>query len=255
MNEEQLADALAKHLEALLAGESLDEAPPEEIAQLLALAEDLESLVPQPRPDFGAALKESLLKLPPGANGSAPAAGGSFPCGPLALLVVVLGTVTTLLLIAGGVAWQTLRADNSGSPSPSAPVEIVTSQPVPTTETASPPPTATAIPTSTQAPDPSPTYTPVPVSPTFTPVIDVLPAITITVETAQELPLPPALAPGSAGSGSSDNDDDSSSGGGSGGGNGGGNGGGGNDDDDDGNRGHGNDSDGHDEDNPGHGRD
>lgn len=257
MNEEELADSLSKHLEALLAGESLDEIPPEEVAQLLALAEGLEALAPQPRPAFGATLKESLLKLPPGGNGSAPAAGGFFPWGPIVLLVAVLGTVMTLLLVAGGIAWQTLRADNSVSPSPAVPVETATSQLqlVPVTATASPLPTATAIPTSTQAPEPSPTYTPVPVSPTFTPVVDVLPAITTTVETAQELPLPPGLVPGSESSGSSDNGGGSSSGsGGSGGNSGGGgsSGGGDNDDGGDGNKGHGNDADGHDEDNPGH---
>jgi hypothetical protein len=254
MNEEQLAGALAKHLDALLVGEPLPEPPPEEIASLLAMAEGLEELAPKPRPEFSAALRESLLNSSYGAGGTPTATGGSVPpWGPLAFIVIAaLGVITALTLLGGGMMWQTFGADDPALPPDDAPVESEMEQAQPTLFPVTPSPLPVpATATSTTTPGSSPTLTvtssPVPASPTATFVIDVLPPITATATleaNTEEVPLPPALVPGSP-SGSSDSGNGGSSGGGSG----------GSDDDDDGNRGHGNDSDGHDEDNPGRGRD
>lgn len=253
MNEEQLADALAKHLDALLVGESLPESPPEEIASLLALAEGLEELTPKPRPEFSTALRESLLNSSSGAGGAPTATGGSVPpWGPLALIAIaVLGVITALTLLGGGIMWQRFGADDSALPSNDAPVESKTEQAEPTLFAVTPSPLPVpATATSTTTPVPSLTLTvtssPVPISPTATFVIDVLPPITATatLETStEEIPLPPPLVPGSPSGGSGSGGSGSSGGGG------------GSSDDDDGDhdRGHGNDPDGHDEDNPGRG--
>src|SRR5688572_7921926 len=121
MNEEQLADTLSEHLDALLAGESLPELLPAEIAELLALTEALTALTPKAPPEFGVTLKTSLL----GGSGSAPAAsgftlGGSVTC----VAVAALGIVAALLLIAGSIAWRADQNTPSAVPStPSIPVE------------------------------------------------------------------------------------------------------------------------------------
>jgi len=250
MNEEQLADALAKHLDALLVGESLPEPPPEEIASLLALAEGLEELTPKPRPEFSAALRESLLNSSAGAGGAPTATGGSvLPWGPLALITIAaLGVITAVTLLGGGIIWQRWGADDPALPPNDAPVESRTEQAEPILLTVTPSPLPVpATTTSTTTPVPSPTLSvtssPVPASPTATFVIDVLPPITATatLETSTEdIPLPSPLVPGSPSGGSGSGGSGSSGGGGS-------------DDDGDHDRGHGNDPDGHDEDNPGHG--
>ena len=240
MNEEQLADLLAEHLDALLSGKPLPGVPPAEIAGLLTLSEGLASLAPKAPPEFGLTLKGSLL----GSNGSAPAVGGFMLGGGLLALVAVvgLGIVAALLLVVGGFAWRAEESSPSVLPSStSVPVETETEQ-----EEASPSPvlaTVTPVPSLTWTPLPEPTVTitqtPISISPTLTPVVDVLPPITVTVRITVELPLPSSLVPGSGGSGS--NSGGSSGGGGSTGG--------------DHDRGHGNDPDGHDEDNPGRGDD
>src|SRR5262245_58166516 len=113
MNEEQLADALTQHLDALLAGDPLPDQPPEEIAQLLALAEALEPLAPQARPEFGVSLKHSLLNKRPLASSGA-TLGGLLSV----FVVIILGGVVASLLVAGGVAWRIIQAEDSVLPSP-----------------------------------------------------------------------------------------------------------------------------------------
>src|SRR5262245_25093702 len=124
MNEEQLADILAEHLEALLAGESLPEPPPAEIAELLALTETLTTLTPKAPPEFGVTLKSSLL----GSKGSTPVTGGFTLGGGAVLLIgiVALGIVAALLLVAGGIAWHATQTPPIPASTPSIPVETGT---------------------------------------------------------------------------------------------------------------------------------
>jgi hypothetical protein len=216
MNEEQLADLLAQHLDTWLAEDSLPENLPTELAGLLPLAHSLTETAPVPRSEFGPALKASLLGSTGSGNGAPPAANSAW--GGLALSVVVMGLIGGLvvisLLVTVFIFW------GSNSTAPSMPTVTPVAQPTQTTLptlTATPP--VQAIPT-VQA-------TPAQITLTATPVIDLLPVITITVEIKIE---PPALVPGSSG--------------------GGGNNGGGSGDQD---KGHGNDDDHQDDDNPGKG--
>jgi uncharacterized membrane protein YgcG len=242
MNEEQQAEALAKYLDALLAGEPLPEPIPDEIATLLALATDLEALTPKPDPAFTASLRESVLSGTSAAGGGATASGGWTLWSLLALGVVgLLGAGVVLLLVVGTFTWQIFRADDLPSPSPNPlPTEVEREQRQPASPSPRPA-TATAMPTPTSTPIPSPTptitNTPVPTSPTATPVLDTLPPIIITVESTLDLSSAPGLVPGSSSSSGSDSnggsrDGGSGSGGSGGGGNGGGSGGNDNDDDD-----------------------
>lgn len=232
MNEQERANALAKQLDTLLAGDSLPETPEGELAGLLQIADQLTEATPAPRPDFGPALKESLLKSV--VEGGPATTGGTTMVG-LILTMVVGGIVVVLIglgLVVGSLlqtpATPTPENDLAPAEAPdeNAPVNVIPS-PSPTAAAATPQVTSTNQATDTLTlPSPSP-------SPTA--IIDVLPPVTITLEATGEFVSPPDLIPGQP---SSSNDDDENSGGSSG----------------DHNRGHGNDSDGHDEDNPGNSR-
>jgi hypothetical protein len=225
MNEEALAELLSKHLDAWLDGQPPVEAVPPEIMPLLTTAQEMIDLAPIPRPEFGAELKEALFKPN---NGAGPT-GSSFSGFTWLMIAGVIGLALALALLVGGLIVGLSRSTPEPSSSPTEPAQPQTlpSEPLPAA-TVTRPITEGATPQAT-ATEPSPERQP---SPTLTPIVDVLPIITVTLETDEGLSVPPGLVPGG-----------SSGGGGSGGG-GSGNGG-------DHDRGHGNDADGHDEDNPG----
>lgn len=223
MREEQLAAVLADHLDAWLAGESLPEELPPELADLLPVAQNLSQVAPEPRPEFGPALKQSLVGPSIGGNGAVGPISGYIPLIIVASLLI-LGTVVTLLGTAMVVGLSRLEA----SPTPpvvEAPANL--SQPV---QNLSSPTPVTPRPTVASPATVGPVTSP---EATATVLLDILPPITATLETTEEFVLPPPLAPGSPDS------DDGDSGDGRGGQSG------------DHNRGHGNDPDHHDEDNPG----
>lgn len=233
MNQDQLADILAQHLDALLEDGTLSEEVPSELAELLAVAQNLTEVAPTPRPEFGAALKTSLLGPSPADNGplnptsSAGSAGSAFGSHTVLFIVVGLaGLAVILTLFISAVIFNVVSPPIFGPPSPTP--RPVQTEAVPVQAEPSSPPTP-AVPATSDEPDSS--LSPVP---TATPIIDILPAITVTVEITIQ---PPPLVPGPGG-GSSGGGDGSSSGG-----------------DGDHDRGHGNDSDHHDEDNPGKGGD
>jgi hypothetical protein len=223
MNEEQLADLLAQHLDTLLEGGSLPETLPPEVADLLAVAQSFTETTPKPRPEFGPALKETLIG-PLEGNG-ATASAGSASGNPMLAIVIVVGLLAgavMLALLASIIIFRNTGSNDSATPAP------VQTQTTPTQPAVAPfTPTLTVEPTVTSQPAATPTTPTI----TSTPVVDVLPVITVTIEITIQ---PPALVPGSGG----DNDNNGGGGG-----------------DGDHNRGHGNDSDHHDEDNPGKGDD
>jgi uncharacterized membrane protein YgcG len=251
MNEEQLADLLTEHLDALLVSEPLPETVPDEVAELLAVARSLFEAAPTPRPEFGPALKVSLLGPTGGGNGAAPGAGSTFSSSTLFILVIgLLLTVAGLGLIANLTIFVTAKSNLSESLSPTAlpsPKQTITA-PTATGPVGSPSPIklpnqTQTVPAPTQSrpstqtpsaliptiPAIAPTRSAQPVAsptPTATPIIDVLPAVTFTIEIRIE---PPDLVPGPSGGGNSggSNNGGGGSGGGSGGGGGGGSGGGG----------------------------
>lgn len=226
MNEEQLADLLTEHLDALLTGVPHPEVPPDEVAELLTVAQNLSGMAPAPRPEFGAALKESLLGPSGGGNGAAPSTGSTFgsPIFPIVVIGLIVSAAILALLISvvivGGVGSN--LPDSSSSTPPSIRTQTVLT-PTPQSQTSpTPEPESTTL-APTGEPVAAPTLT-------ATPIVDVLPDITVTLEIKIE---PPALAPGPSDGGDAGD-------GGSGGGDAG-----------DHDRGHGNDPDHDDEDNPG----
>ncbi|HMQ53376.1 MAG TPA: hypothetical protein PKD98_14935 [Anaerolineae bacterium] len=271
MTEEQLAQLLDEYLDAFLAGEPLPDDLPPEVAELLAVAGGFSELAPVPRPEFGPALKESLLDSlgddrgdsaqsddpdPSGAlagqDDESPASAVDPVSGGLTLSAVVVG----LLVIAAGLAllaslailavvgvslWREAAPTVAPASTPIINTPGATSPPARSPEPATPPPSTptgpalnlpgrpspTASPPSRQAITPTPAGVIESPAPTATPIVDILPAVTVSVEVRTD---PPSLAPGSGGGGGGGNDD--SGNGGSGGGGGGG--GGGDDDDDDG---------------------
>lgn len=246
MNEPQLADLLENYLDTFLEGEELAEAPAE-IVQFLAVAQELADIAPTPRPEFGPALKASLLNPTiPGDGGASGLPGTTWGSGKVVLMAVVgLAVLATTLAILFGV----VRRDDASSEVQEEPTTINTpallEEAAPTTPPTFLPPTLT--PASTIAPTATSTAEPIMPSPVATMIIDTLPPLTMTIEPAEDSTLPidmvPGLAPPETDGGSSGGD------GGGGGGNGGGNGGGGSGDDHD--RGHGNDPGRRDPDNPG----
>jgi hypothetical protein len=226
MSEEELADLLARHLDTLFEDGALPADLPIEVADLLTVAQNLSEATPTPRPEFGPALKESLLGPTGGANGTTLPANSVFG-GPIVISVIVIALLVGVAILALVVSFTVLGFVNTDQ-------ERAT--PIQTPIVPAPPTAFPVTPAPLSEPS-SATVTPLPTTqpvPTVTPIVDVLPAITVTIEIIIE---PPALVPGSGGG--SDGD---------------GNGGGGGDDGDH-DRGHGNDSDGNDEDNPGKGDD
>jgi hypothetical protein len=227
MNEDQLADLLTQHLDDILEGGALPEGLPPEIADLLTVAQSVSEAAPSPRPEFGLALKASLLGPTLSGNGATPPAGSAFSSQTVLFVTVgllvgaaILAVVVSMLIL--GVVGST---PETATPAPlqtqSTPAQAVPS-PVAPTSTTEPTVTSQAIEAES--------------TPTVTPIVDVLPVITVTIDIVIE---PPPISPGGGGGGSD--------------GSGGSGGGGGGDDGGDHDRGHGNDPDHHDEDNPGNG--
>ena len=231
MNEDQLADILAEQLDALLAGQPLPAELPSEISELWPISQDLVGATPQPRPEFGPALKQRLLESNLGPNGgggsTGPGAGGYLPFIGLAGLLVFIVSLAILGALWAGLFPLNLFQQNS-PPLPAPSTQTIqteaTDLPAPPSPTLHPP-TATGT-----AADSLPT-----IAPTPTAVLDILPPITGTVESTEEIILPPDLVPGQSSSSDSDHGDKGGSG-----------------SSGDHNHGHGNDADHHDEDNPGH---
>lgn len=234
MTEQERADALAEQLDALLTGTPPTSPPPDELAELLQVAGQLTAAAPAPRPEFGPALKESLLKTGLQGGPATATAGGSLSHGLLAVIIGgVIITLVALGLLAGSMWFNRATPTPNQSPAPAATADD--SRPAGDSRPTPPAAEATIAPQATltnQAADTLAAPSPAP-SPTL--ILDVMPPLTDTVEaTGQPISLP-ELIPGQPSSGSGDDADDD-----------GGNGGGG-----DHNRGHGNDPDHHDEDNPG----
>jgi len=144
MNEEQLAQALSTHIDALLAGRPLSiEDAPEELQSLLSLAGQLAAIDLPPDPAFSARLQQSLRQqLPKGPSG--PAGGGNIPP------VVILGIVALIGLV-GALGVTVLLSATLVLTGP-------TPQPPQTPTLASPVASPTATPaTSTHTPSPSAT--------------------------------------------------------------------------------------------------
>ena len=216
MNEEHLADMLADHLDLLLEGKASPETPPDDVAGLLQVAQNLVESAPTPRPEFGPALKKSLLgpTSGKGINGSGGSIFGNY------ILLVIVGSLilaVILALLASTVIFGTTFLGDfeepSSTPLPAQP------QVIPAQLTPLPTPTATA---STVEPIPTVTGEAVATGkaidslplPTSTPtiVLDILSPITITVETVEEIPPSPSdLMPAQTTSSDDDNDGDSSS--------------------------------------------
>lgn len=235
MTEEELADLLAHHLDTLLEGGELPADLPAEMADLLGVAQNLSEAAPAPRPEFGPALKESLLGPTVGSNAATPPANSVFGKPLLSVIIIALlvGAAVVAVVVSVIILGFVQADDEAATPFPTQTQSAPTS---PTALPATPAPVIESSPTSVTTPAPTestPTGQAPPV--TATPIIDVLPVITVTIEIIVE---PPALVPGSGGGDGAGN---------------GGNGGGSDDGDHD--RGHGNDSDGHDEDNSGKGGD
>jgi hypothetical protein len=210
MNEDQLADILAQHLDALLEGSPLPEGLPAEVAELLAVAQNLTEAAPTSRPEFGLALKESLLGPTSGGNGpvdptSSTGATGPAFASPMVLIIVVslVGLAVVLTLLIGAVIFGVTQSTLFGSPS--SPTRPVQTEVIPTQSNPSPTPAApTLMPTAPNHLDP--TSSP---APTATAILDILPPITVTIEVSP----PPGLVPGPSGD-SGGNDGSGSSGGG-----------------------------------------
>lgn len=226
MTEQEHADALAEQLDALLTGKTPASAPPGELTDLLHVANQLSETAPAPRLEFGPALKESLLKTAFDGAAAATAGSGSSLSG--AMVAMIVGGFVIVLVVLGLVAgsvWSNRATPTPGqNPTPAVTPAEAGATPPAAESTAAPQATLT-----NQAADTLTLPSPLP-SPTI--ILDVMPAITLTVEaTGQAISLP-ELVPGQpSSSGSNGGTDDNSSG--------------------DHDRGHGNDSDHHDEDNPG----
>lgn len=218
MNEEQLASLLAEHLDAILAGGPIPDDLPPEVADLLGIAPPLADAAPTARPEFGADLKETLHAPDnDGGTGSGPGADNStlFAVGIGLLVLLAGGALVSLLIFAG--ARTGLSATTAPTPAPveTQPTASVTASPAPTQATVAP----SQVITTTATIEPSASPTPAQVEPTAsptvtpTPIIDVLPAVTVSVDVQVN---PPSLSPGSGGSGGSsggggddnNNDDD-----------------------------------------------
>lgn len=227
MNEEKLANTLNRYLDTLLEAKALPESPPEEVAQLLEVAQKLMAAAPVPRPEFGPALKESLLGPTSSGNGTG-GPTGSVPGGHVSLVVVggLLILAAALALLIGAVTFGVSRSDIFRLPLP-------TLVPDPAQTVPGPPASPAPIVEPTTAGKASDTISRP--TPTTTVILDILPQVTTTVGAAEDLPPPPALVPGPSSPGDGDGGDD-----------------GGDDCCGDPDRGHGNDDDHHDEDNPGH---
>ncbi|MDX1522112.1 MAG: hypothetical protein R3264_10830 [Anaerolineae bacterium] len=232
--EARLAENLTHQLDALLIEGAMPSSPVDEIAELLPIAEKLAAMAPIPDPAFGPALKETLFRSPAveDVTISSPWVGPA-KVKLLILIIVALIAVAILTVLVGNSIGKPnfspgSELDPTALPPPTQIIRTDDGGIIVPSVTVSPQPASTdGVGDSISAPEP-----------TSTPIVDVLPPITVTEETTVTLPVIPELVPGNAGSDTNDGNGGSAGNGG---------------DKGDHDRGHGNDADGHDEDNPGKG--
>ncbi len=159
MDEEQLASALSAHMDAMLAGQPLPvEDGPEEVRQLLALAEQLATGDLLPRPAFGQQLRRSLLDRGHG-GGSGTSGSGGLP----SWLVLVLGAVVSLMgmgALAVILAVTVVLPQHNPRPTPTLPAPSPTAMPAPTGAPVLPTPRPSAKATATHVDTIRPTLGP-----------------------------------------------------------------------------------------------
>jgi len=206
MTEEELADLLAQHLDTVLEGGTLPLDLPAEVAELLVVAQNLSDAAPTPRPEFGPALKGSLLNSAGDGNGAVLPAKSAFG-GPTVISVIVIALLVGAALVALVVSVTILGFIQTGQEAtPPSPLQTRAAPVSPTALPVTPSPLSESSPTlAATSPITEPAATSqatlIPTA-TVTPIIDVLPAITVTTEIPIE---PPSLAPGSGGGGGSGN--------------------------------------------------
>ena len=160
VDEERLADALSAHIDATLAGQPLPlEDSPEELRQLLDLADQLAAIDLPPRPAFDRQIRQSLSGRHRGGNGG-PTHLGNMPLllvlGLIALVGIIGVVALTAALVVGLLLPQRDRLPTSTPRMPSpvvAPAPIITSLPPVLTPAAE----TTTIPGSTIQPSPAST--------------------------------------------------------------------------------------------------
>jgi hypothetical protein len=160
LDEEQLAGALSAHIDAILAGQPLPlEDGPEELKQLLDLADQLAEIDLPSRPAFDQHIKRSLFGPRGGGN------GGLTRLGTMPLLLV-LGLVALTGIIGVGVLTATLvvglllpQRDRVPTSTPRAPSPIVLPTPMitPLRPTLVPPAQTTTTPGDVTQPSPAST--------------------------------------------------------------------------------------------------
>jgi hypothetical protein len=149
VDEERLADSLSAHIDAMLLGQPLPlEDSPEELRQLLGLADQLAAIDLPPRPAFDQRIKQSLSGRHRGGNGG-PTHLGNMP------LLLVLGLVALIGVIGMGMLAAILvvglllpQRDGVPTATPRAPSPIVVPTPMitPLRPTVAPPARTTATP-------------------------------------------------------------------------------------------------------------
>ncbi len=151
VDEERLADALSAHIDARLAGQPLPlEDSPEELKQLLDVADRLATIDLPPRPAFDQQIRQALSDRHGGGNGGPPHFG-NMP------LLLVLGLVA-LIGIAGVIALTVTlvigvlppHRDRLPTSTPRAPATIIAPTPVVTVTPSLPSPTLAPEPTATR---------------------------------------------------------------------------------------------------------
>ena len=150
MNEELLASDLSTHIDAILAGQpALAEDSPEEVRQLIGLANQLAAIDLLPRPAFGQQLKQTLTDRQPRGHGRP---GGASRLSGFVLLVMValIGTIGMATLT---IALSVTLLLSQGNPLQTSPLRTQTAVPLLTTETV--PALSTPIPSMT--PEATPT--------------------------------------------------------------------------------------------------
>ncbi|HXV97391.1 MAG TPA: hypothetical protein VEC93_03140, partial [Anaerolineae bacterium] len=118
MNEEQLADLLAQHLDTLLEGGALPKDLPAEVAELLSVAQSVSEAAPAPRPEFGPLLQESLLGPTGGGNGAPPAPGSALTGKVMSMVVVGLLAGAAILAVLLSVFIYGVARSNLSEASP-----------------------------------------------------------------------------------------------------------------------------------------
>lgn len=158
MNDEQLASALSAHIDAVLAGQPTPvEDGPQELVQLLVLADQLAASDVSPRPAFGQRLKRSLLDRQGGGSGGSAGLGGP-------PWLVILGLVVVMGIIGMGAITANLAVKHllpqrtplpTSTPDMLSPITTLMPTIAPVTPTPTRTPAATTRPVDTAQPTPA----------------------------------------------------------------------------------------------------